>query len=173
MADVPAERVMLDLGCGAKPRRGMRGIDLGDMGLGLPMHENVTEWDLEGGLPMAFSYEQVIVADNLLEHIDNLIPLMNDCHDALLPLRIIGRPDLDHAGRMHIVVPNAVDPNDAWADPTHRRAFVPGTWDYFNGEHVRWQMYGKGYGIKPWRIVFCRVDGRFIRVMMRPMAVTE
>ena len=150
MADVPAIRGMLDLGCGEKPRRGMVGIDrLGG--------EDVIPWDLEMGLP-AHECADVIVADNLLEHIDNLIPLMNDCHEALLP-----------GGRMHVVVPNAQNLDDAWADPTHRRAFVPGTFDYFNGEHGRWQMYGKGYGIKPWRVVYCRAEGRFIRVMMRPM----
>ena len=149
MADVPEQRAMLDLGCGARARRGMIGIDR----LGGP---DVIPWDLEMGLP-AHECADVIVADNVLEHIDALIPLMNDCHDALT-----GR------GRMHIVVPNAVDPNDAWADPTHRRAFVLGTWDYFNGEHMRWQQYGKGYGIKPWRVVYAREEGRFIRVMLRP-----
>lgn len=160
MAGVPTGRIMLDLGCGEMPRRGMEGIDrrAGD---------NVMGWNLEKGLPWLewspkyeapiLGHADVIVADNLLEHIDNLIPLMNDCHDALLP-----------AGRMHIVVPNAQNPDDAWADPTHRRAFVPGTFAYFDAEQPRWQNYGRGYGIQPWRMVYCRVEGRFIRVMMRP-----
>ena len=167
MAGVPHHRAMLDLGCGEKPRRGMVGLDLNGPELGRTNDPDsvgkVFAWDLEDGpchLPRAGRPVDVIVADNLLEHIDNLLPLMNDCHDALLP-----------AGRMHIVVPNAADPNDAWADPTHKRAFVPGTFDYFNGEHGRWQQYGKGYGIKPWRVVYCRAEGRFIRVMMRPAVV--
>lgn len=152
MAGVPGHRMMLDLGGAPRPRRGMVGIDLQE-GPEIVVH------NLEDGLPIHGA--GVIVADNLLEHIDNLIPLMNDCHGALRP-----------AGRMHIAVPNAQNPDDAWADPTHKRAFVPGTFDYFNGEHTRWQMYGRGYGIEPWRIVYCRPDGRFIRVMLRPMAVT-
>jgi hypothetical protein len=99
----------------------------------------------------------VIVADNLLEHIDNLIGLMNDCHEAL-----------DERGRMHIIVPNAKDPVAAFADPTHRRAFVSDTFTYFDVAHARWAQYGKGYGIKPWRVVYVREDGRFIRAMLRP-----
>jgi hypothetical protein len=103
----------------------------------------------------------VIVADNLLEHIDNLIPLMNDCHGALT----------EH-GRMHIVVPNAKDPVAAFADPTHRRAFVSDTFTYFDVAHPRWAEYGKGYGILPWRVVYVREDGRFLRAMLRPATVT-
>jgi hypothetical protein len=149
MADVPEHRMMLDLGGAPKPRRGMVGVDL-QAGPDIVVH------DLECGLPIHGA--DVIVADNLLEHIENLIPLMNDCHEALLP-----------AGRMHVVVPNAQNPDDAWADPTHKRAFVPGTFAYFDGRQPRWQQYGYGYGILPWRIVSLAQDGRFIRVTMRPM----
>jgi SAM-dependent methyltransferase len=161
LAGVPGWLEMTDMGCGLTPRHHMWGLDIrGDARLaGEPTAappETVFKWDLERGLPHE-THMDVIVADNLLEHIHNLIPLLNDCHDALAP-----------AGRMHIVVPNAADPNDAWADPTHVRCFVPGTFDYFNAEHQRWEQYGKGYGIKPWRVVYCREDGRFIRVMMRP-----
>jgi hypothetical protein len=165
MAGVPERRVMLDLGGAPKPRRGMTGIDLrtgpgivvANLEHGLPWFEWSDKYD-----EPVLAHADVIVADNLLEHIDNLIPLLNDCHDALLP-----------SGRMHIVVPNAVDPNDAWADPTHKRAFVPGTFDYFDAENERWKRYGKGYGIKPWRVVYCRPEGRFIRAMLRPVAVAE
>lgn len=149
MAGVPEHRMMLDLGGAPRPRRGMVGVDL-QGGPDIVVH------NLEDGLPIHGA--DVIVADNLLEHIENLIPLMNDCHEALLP-----------AGRMHVVVPNAQNPDDAWADPTHKRAFVPGTFAYFDGRQPRWQQYGYGYGILPWRIVSLTQDGRFIRVTMRPM----
>ncbi len=152
MAGVPAERTMLDLGCGSKVRRGFIGVDKAG-------GEGVMQADLdEGGLPFGPGVS-VIAADNLLEHIGNLIPLMNDCHDALLP-----------SGRMHITVPNAAKSLDAaFSDPTHVRAFTPQTWDYFNGEHPRWQEYGQSYGILPWRVLYARErDGRFIDVMLRP-----
>jgi len=154
MAGVPNERIMLDLGCGPTPRRGMTGIDLNG-GPGVVSH------NLDDGLPV-HEYINVIVADNLLEHIENLIPLLNDCHDALVP-----------GGRMHIVVPNGKDVVAAWADPTHKRAFVVDTFTYFDAAHPRWAQYGKGYGIQPWKMVYVREDGRFIRAMMRPVAGTE
>jgi SAM-dependent methyltransferase len=153
MAGVPAERTMLDLGCGAKVRRGFVGVDKAG-------GEGVMQADLdEGGLPFGPGVS-VIAADNLLEHIRNLIPLMNDCHDALAP-----------TGRMHITVPNAAKSLDAaFSDPTHVRAFTPQTWDYFNGEHPRWAEYGKSYGILPWRVLYARErDGRFIDAMLRPV----
>jgi len=157
MAGVPTERDMLDLGGAPKPRRGMLALDL-QPGPG------VMVWDLEGGLP--FNAEvSVIVADNLLEHIDNLIPLMNDCHTSLT-WRLEGKDST--AGRMHIVVPNAKDPVAAWADPTHKRAFVSDTFTYFDASHERWAQYGKGYGIKPWKVVYVREEGRFVRAMLRP-----
>jgi SAM-dependent methyltransferase len=159
MDAVPTERVMLDLGCGEKPRPGMIGVDKRG-------GARVAEEDLESGLPFFVRPKRshVIVADNLLEHIKNLIPLLNDCHQALLP-----------NGRMHIRVPNAErGATVAWADPTHVRAWVPDTFDYFNADHQRWQQYGQGYGIRPWHIVYCRAYPpghpleRFIDVLMRP-----
>jgi SAM-dependent methyltransferase len=157
IAAVPAKRRMYDLGCGSRPRRGMQGIDKqGGKG--------VLPFNLEYGLPdRLFDREapaDVIVADNLLEHITNLIPLMNNCHDALAP-----------TGRMHLTVPNVVSSIDAaFSDPTHTRAFTPATWDYFNGNHERWRAYGRGYGIAPWRVVYVRWRDRFLDVMLRPMA---
>lgn len=141
-----------DLGCGDTPRRNMIGFDLrGDE------NNNVVAKDLENGLwggPV-----DVIVADNLLEHIHNLIPLLNDCHAALAP-----------TGRMHVTVPNVLaSPEAAWSDPTHVRAFTPATWDYFNGAHPRWQEYGRQYGILPWRVVYIRERDRFLDVMLRPV----
>ena len=165
MAGVPAERAMYDLGCGKQARRGMIGVDKAG-------EEPVVCWDLEKGF-CGEAYTQplidgrtwfvpgvsVIVADNVFEHIHNLIPLMNDCHDALTA-----------TGRMHITVPNAGKSLEAaWSDPTHVRPFFMSSWDYFNGEHPRWREYGQSYGIKPWRVVYARErDGRFIDVMLRP-----
>lgn len=150
------ERRMLDLGCGKKARPGMVGIDKSPTGRG----PGVMLYDLEMGLPKdGYTYQtRVIVADNILEHITNLIPLLNDCHRSLEAFR----------GRMHIRVPNAKNAVAAFADPTHVRAFVPETFDYFDISNARWQEYGKGYGIQPWRIVYRREAGRFIDVMMRP-----
>jgi len=152
-----AERIMrgayvlkgLDLGCGARKRPGLTGVDrVGG--------EDIIAWDLEGGLPGEIGPQDVIIADNILEHITNLILLVNACHDALMP-----------DGRMHVRVPSATT-SAAFQDPTHVRYFVPETFDYFDVSHNRWQEYGRTYGIKPWHIVRRTMDGVMIDVMMRP-----
>ncbi len=154
MASVPEKRVMLDLGCGRQPRRGFIGVDK-QQSLG----RNVIGHDLEEGLWGNCGPIDVIAADNLLEHVHHLIPLMNSCHNALLP-----------AGRLHVTVPNAlVSPEAAFSDPTHVRCFTPATWDYFHVGNPRWTEYGTQYGILPWNVVYVRErDGRFLDVMMRP-----
>jgi len=152
-----AERIMrsayvlcgLDLGCGTRKRPGLTGIDrVGS--------EEIIAWDLESWLPGDLGPQDVIVADNILEHINNLIPLMNVCRKALLP-----------NGRMHVRVPSATTAA-AFQDPTHVRYFVPETFDYFDIAHNRWQEYGRTYGIKPWRILRRTMDGVMIEVLMRP-----
>jgi len=151
MARVPEQRVMLDLGCGKRVRRGFVGIDTAGGG-------DVIRANLETGLAFDDPVD-VIVADNLLEHLHRIIPLLNDCHEALLP-----------RGRMHITVPNVLaSPEAAFSDPTHVRYFTPATWDYFDIGNARWREYGTQYGILPWRVVYVRErDGRFLDVMMRP-----
>jgi hypothetical protein len=149
----------LDLGCGKRRRRGLVGLDKTE-GDGVVVH------DLEDGLPLSWIAPDkidVIVADNILEHIRNLVPLLNDCHRYL---------ESRH-GRLHVTVPNVARSIEAaFADPDHKRCFVPATFDYFNGEHPRWQEYGQQYGIKPWRVVFVRERERFIEVMLRPWVET-
>ena len=155
MAQVSETRQMLDLGCGRSVRRGFIGIDQSG-------EDDIVRHDLEWGLPIRWVDNEachVIVADNLLEHMREMIALLNDCHDALLP-----------AGRMHVTVPNVLaSPEAAWSDPTHVRTFTPATWDYFNGAHPRWAEYGRQYGILPWRVVYLRERDRFIDVMLRPV----
>ncbi len=141
----------IDLGCGKHKRPQLQGVDNAVSG------ENILDADIEQGLECEAPFLDVIVADNILEHINNLIPLMNDCHDAL-----------HSTGRMHIRVPSATT-SAAFQDPTHVRFFVPETFDYFNVAHMRWREYGCTYGIKPWHVVYNRMaDNRFIQVMLRP-----
>jgi len=152
-----AERIMrgayvlkgLDLGCGTRRRPGLTGVDLAGS-------DDIVEHDLETGLPSDLGPQDVIVADNILEHINNLIPLLNDFHYVLMP-----------DGRMHVRVPSATTVA-AFQDPTHVRYFVPETFDYFDIGHNRWQEYGRAYGLKPWRIVRRTMDGVMIDVLMRP-----
>ena len=149
--------VGLDLGCGKRRRRGLVGVDKTES-------EGVVAHDLEDGLPahwVAADPADVIIADNVFEHINNLIPLLNDCH------KMLAR----RGGRLHITVPNAARSlAAAWSDPTHVRAFTPETFDYLNVDHPRWREYGKSYGFLPWRVLRLVERERFIDVTMRPAA---
>jgi len=49
------------------------------------------------------------------------------------------------------------------------RFFVPETFDYFAGDNPRWQEYGRGYGILPWRLIYRAEEGRFIDTILIPM----
>jgi SAM-dependent methyltransferase len=124
----------LDLGGGTNNTKapGHINIDIAD----IPGVDIV--WDLNKGLPKNFIFrtkEGGIEFDNLgtfepnsiegirchqvVEHLDTVIPLMNDCFEVLKP-----------GGILEISTPLAF--TDAWAqDPTHKKMFVRRTFDYF------------------------------------------
>lgn len=96
-----------------------------------PGHVNIdicegadVNWDLNKGLPMDFIGSskgkiEGIRCHQVLEHLKEVIPLMNDCFEVLAPGAI-----------MEISVPLAgTDP--FWQDPTHVRGFIRRTFDYF------------------------------------------
>lgn len=128
----------LDLGGGTKNTKapGHINIDIADI-------EGVDiVWDLNKGLPKdalgisvakeknypvsptdpwIVALEQIdgIRCHQVVEHLDTIIPLMNDCYEVLKPGAI-----------MEISTPLAF--TDAWAqDPTHKKMFVRRTFDYF------------------------------------------
>jgi len=78
-----------------------------------------------------FPYEnnsvEEIRATHILEHIKNIIPLMNECYRVLK----VG-------GKMHISVPQGIG---IWADPTHLRAFSKISFRYYCGYPLS-EIYG-------------------------------
>lgn len=125
----------LDIGCGNFPREGFTGIDRCSN-----VDKDVFAWNLEFGLPPYIKEEvEVIWADNVLEHITNLIHLMNSCWTAMVP-----------GGRMHIKVPLA-NTVGSLKDPTHVRQFVPESFDYFD---LAWDYPRQpDYGIEKWKVI--------------------
>lgn len=123
----------LDIGCGHFPRDGFIGVDT-------VKHEGIINWDLEKSLEYFTSPDTVaeVWADNVLEHINNLIPLMNSVYNIMLP-----------GGRFHIRVPLA-NTVGALKDPTHVRHFVPESFDYFD---LAWDYPRQpDYGIRKWQV---------------------
>lgn len=103
-------------------------------------------------------------ADNLLEHFgwgpdgeDLLMAFMNEAHRIIAPEGIlwIRVPDFQHW------------PEGALKDPTHRRYFVAGSFDYWRGDHQTWKVYGRAYGYRAWHVEV-RTDRRFFTVVQRP-----
>ena len=131
----------LELGCGLKTDPEVFGIDI------RPLPGVDLVWDLEQvPLPLPDACCTEIVSSHVLEHIRNLIPLMNDCYRLLKP-----------GGLFRAVVPQACDSRGDWhaaafQDPTHVRFFVPATWSYFIADRAPYR-YGELYGILSWEHV--------------------
>lgn len=76
--------------------------------------------DEEGDtIPLPDECVSEIHCNQVLEHIVNIIPLMNDCYRVLVP-----------GGFMKIGVPYYLGP-DAWGDPGHVRAFSEHSFRYY------------------------------------------
>lgn len=104
----------LDLGCGSRKQ------DSRAIGIDRHPYPGVSVVaDLERSLPLADSTVDRIFAVHILEHVQNLLGLMNEVHRVLKP-----------RGVLHVIVPNMSCTN-AVADPTHVRLFHLQTFKYF------------------------------------------
>jgi SAM-dependent methyltransferase len=109
----PAPRV-IDIGCGNKKQRSWAlGVDR------QPLPSVGLVADLEAGLPLADNSVDQVYAVHVLEHVHNLIALLNAIHRVLKP-----------TGVLHVLVPNWGFVN-AVADPTHVRFFSSQTFKAF------------------------------------------
>ena len=75
--------------------------------------------DLEEGIPLPANSVATIYSNQFLEHIEHIIPHMNECWRVLIP-----------GGKVEACVPHRDSPW-AVADPTHKRTFVPESFQYF------------------------------------------
>lgn len=110
----------LDLGGGLAPAPNHINIDL--------IKEATIQWDLNKGLPREYTGTlkkeirdcEGIRCSMLLEHLDNIIPLMNDCYEAMV-----------EGAEFEISVPYA-NTKESIQDPTHKRQFVEESFLYFS-----------------------------------------
>ena len=94
----------------------------------------------------------MVYADNVLEHIQNFIPLMNEINRVLVP-----------GGILKAIVP--VLPHlEAFQDPTHVRFFTQNSFEYFVETSYLWQEVGKNYGIIPYRFSTQKESGFLLAV---------
>jgi ubiquinone/menaquinone biosynthesis C-methylase UbiE len=145
--------VKINLGCGNEFRpesEGWVNVDRWDY------DPRVKVVDLElGKLPFENDSVDHIRATHVLEHITNLIPLMNECWRVLK----VG-------GTFYIEVPKYPS-LDCFKDPTHVRFFVKETFEYF----TRYLQEGsfKMYQILPWAYQSLIEDLNQLRVVLIPV----
>lgn len=105
--------VCYNLGCGNKPIEGFINID----------YYNTTYCDLnmnlEEPMPLESNSADLIFADNVFEHIDKILQLIQECHRVLKP-----------GGRLIVIVPYFKS-KFAFVDPTHRHFFTLSSFDYY------------------------------------------
>ena len=140
---------MIDIGCGPAKQEGYIGVDKHD-------YSNLYKEDFicrdieKHGLPFCDNSANEIWARDVMEHIHDLIFVMNECWRVLKPDGIItiSVPLFGTAGSIK--------------DPTHVRFFLPETFSYFENE-VRIE----NYGLKRWKIVSDKKNDGSIKIIMK------
>ena len=105
--------VILNLGCGSQKLPGVIGVDR------YPGSKADVFADLGRGLPFAGHSVNRIVCSHLLEHVPDVVSLMEEIHRVLV-----------RGGSLWLEVPYFAH-HDAYRDPTHRRFFTWESFDYF------------------------------------------
>jgi predicted SAM-dependent methyltransferase len=115
---------VLDLGCGLRKLPGAVGVDKNPRsGADLLADLDAPPYPFR---PNRFSRIECL---NLLEHLNNLIPVLEELHRLLRP-----------GGWLHLVVPHFSSLN-AYSDLTHRHFFSSQSFDHFCGEFPEYAHY--------------------------------
>jgi len=108
---------ILDVGCGGARKEGAIGIDIAPHECVDIVHDlNKYPWPVEES-----SFDEALCKD-VVEHLDDVVKLMEELHRILKP-----------GGRIIINTPHFSHPG-SFRDPTHKHHFTYGTFDYFTGE---------------------------------------
>jgi SAM-dependent methyltransferase len=138
----PALRI-LDVGCGAtKQYPGTIGLDRH----ALPAVDVVA--DVLAGLPLRDGAVDRILAVHVLEHLADVVGVMNELHRVLAP-----------GGVLHAMSPDRLHVN-AYADPTHIRFFDVQTFKYFCTRHP---------AVRPWWPHLVSTDGASVFADLSPV----
>lgn len=129
----------LNLGCNHNIRRGWINVDQQAFpGVDVAHDLDVTPWPFKDG---QFCH---ISAIDIFEHLNDVTSAMDECWRVLRP-----------GGTLTIQGPLA-NGSHHWIDPTHKRAFLPGSFDYYCENTPRGQRYG--YGVGRWARLAVKVE---------------
>jgi predicted SAM-dependent methyltransferase len=115
---------ILDLGCGNRKRAGAIGIDKNPATCADIVHDLNTF-----PYPFEESTFDAVYVDNVLEHLEDVIAVMEELHRITKP-----------GGIVKVIVPYF---RAKWAfiDPTHRHFFTIDSFSYFDPSHVHHKLY--------------------------------
>lgn len=128
---------ILNLGAGAAPIPGAINVDLTKLpGVQVAYDLNILPW------PWADASFDIIVARSVLEHLDlTLVQSVNECWRLLRA-----------GGQLELKLPYW-DHDHCWEDPTHRRGYSIGVFDYFDDSTEAGRIYGH-YTPRKWRVLW-------------------
>ena len=113
----------IELGCGGNKNPGFKGLDKRP-GPGVDI-----VCDLEEGIPLPDNSVDLVSASHILEHITNIMGLMDEIYRVCKPNASIA-----------ICVPHYKSIG-AWQDPTHVRPFTEYTFFYWDPRHDLYKIY--------------------------------
>jgi predicted SAM-dependent methyltransferase len=129
---------VLDLGCGNRKKEGSVGVDLNPGTNADIIHDlNVFPYPFEDS-----AFEK-IYADNVIEHLDNVVKVMEELYR-------ISKPE----GIIIIKVP-FFRSRYAFIDPTHKHYFTTESFTYFDPKHIHHSLFNySGCLFQTYKIVF-------------------
>jgi len=122
---VPSRPVAIDLGCGFRKQPGAIGLDIARVD-GVDVLADVTR-----PLPIRANSADRVYASHIVEHLDDLTRFMAEIWRICRPNALV-----------YLRFPHGSTPYVAWTDPTHRRALMLATFDYFDPESLHGVLFG-------------------------------
>ena len=139
----------LNLGCGKRIRKGFVNLDCVNI-KGVDIVYNLEETDKKR-LPFSDNQFDYILADNVMEHIENFLPLMKEIH------RVAKRNSI-----IDIIVPHFRS-FGAFSDPTHKRFFTTFAFDYFEPDNPNNYYIGTRFEVISKKLSFGFLDAKILR----------
>lgn len=146
-------KTKLIIGCGVRTEKGAVNLDMVALpGVDVQHNLDVFPYPFEDDV-----FEEVI-AEDVLEHVDNIVAVMNEIW------RIMKKD-----GTLWIRGPHANYPEQAWRDPTHRRLFVPGTFDNWDPGKPDGKIYGYYFLLAKFKVLEEKENNKGMEYLLKKM----
>lgn len=128
MKKLKADVIKLDLACGQRKREGFTGVDIAKAdGVDIVYDLSKFPWEF-----LEDNSVDEIFSSHFIEHVDDLIPFMEEIHRVLKPAEFDPNlPNKPVKGFATFIAPYHQSTR-CWQDPTHKQAISERTFLYFN-----------------------------------------